>query len=159
MIRIAKLTDYAIVLLTYVARDRDRGVHNARDLAAESHLPLPTVSKVLKSLSRGGLLVSHRGATGGYGLAKPADAISVAEIIAAMEGPVALTECSTNCPGVCEIEKVCPVRRNWRSINAVVLRSLENLTLSDMAEPLPKPSVGRARERPARPVLTLLAKR
>ena len=159
MIRIAKLTDYAIVLLTYIARDGKRGVHAARDLAAGSHLPVPTVSKILKCLSRGGLLVSHRGVAGGYSLAKAASAINLAEIIAIMEGPVALTECSTSCPGLCEIEPVCPVRNNWRKINDVVVRSLENLTLLDMTEPLPRPSTAPARKDDGRPHLVLLAKR
>jgi FeS assembly SUF system regulator len=159
MIRIAKLTDYAIVLLTYVARNRKRSVHAARDLATESHLPLPTVSKILKSLSRGGLLVSHRGVAGGYSLARAPGAVNLAEIIAVMEGPVALTECSTSCPGLCEIEPVCPVRNNWRKINDVVVRSLENLTLLDMTEPLPKPSTAPARKDGGRPHLVLLAKR
>ena len=159
MIRIAKLTDYAIVLLTYVARNRKRSVHAARDLATESHLPVPTVSKILKCLSRGGLLVSHRGVAGGYSLAKAPGAINLAEIIAVMEGPVALTECSTSCPGLCEIEPVCPVRNNWRKINDVVVRSLENLTLLDMTEPLPKPSIEPARHPNGRPHLVLLAKR
>jgi FeS assembly SUF system regulator len=153
MLRLAKLTDYAIVLLTYVARDRTHSVHTARDLATQSHLPLPTVSKILKSLSRGGLLVSHRGVMGGYSLARAAEAITVAEIIALMEGPVALTECSAACPGLCEIERVCPVRNNWRMISAVVLRSLEHLTVTDMTEPLPGPSVEPPRDGPRLPLL------
>ena len=159
MIRIAKLTDYAIVLLTYIARDGKRGVHAARDLAAESHLPVPTVSKILKCLSRGGLLVSHRGVAGGYSLAKDSGAINIAEIIAVMEGPVALTECSTTCPGLCEIERVCPVRNNWRKITDVVVRSLENVTLLDMTQPIPKPSIEPARRLGGRLHLRLMAKR
>lgn len=159
MIRIAKLTDYAIVLLTYVARDTTGAVHAARDLATASHLPVPTVSKILKCLSRGGLLVSHRGVAGGYSLAKAPRAISLAEIIEVMEGTVALTECSTSCPGACAIEQVCPVRQNWRKINRVVLRSLEGLTLLDMTEPLPKRSSETRRQADARPPLVLRAKR
>jgi FeS assembly SUF system regulator len=159
MIRIAKLTDYAIVLLTYIARNGKRDVHAARDLAAESHLPVPTVSKILKCLARGGLLVSHRGVAGGYSLAKAAGTINIAEVIAVMEGPVALTECSTSCPGLCEIERVCPVRNNWRKINDVVRRSLENVTLLDMTQPLPKPSREPARHSGGRLHLRLMAKR
>ncbi len=95
MIRFAKLTDYGLVLMTIMARDSVAAVHTARDLAAASRLPLPTVSKVLKQLLQSGLLTSHRGLKGGYGLAKEAAEISVAEIVAAIEGPIALTECST----------------------------------------------------------------
>ena len=87
MIRMTKLTDYASVLMTYFAKDPARP-HNARDLASETHLPLPTVSKVLKSLARGGLLESHRGLNGGYALSRDASEISLADILTAMEGPM-----------------------------------------------------------------------
>jgi FeS assembly SUF system regulator len=159
VIRIAKLTDYAIVLLTYVARNRKLAVHTARDLATQSHLPLPTVSKVLQTLSRGGLLASHRGVAGGYSLAKSAEAIHVAEIVAIMEGPVALTECNTSCPEMCPIEGLCPVRKSWRKINAVVLRSLQSLTLADMTGPLDSRSVARRRPQGGRATLALFDER
>src|SRR5215831_15995615 len=94
MIRITRLTDYGIVLLTHFARHPERLTRNAPELAAAAHLPLPTVSKILKILAREGLLVPHRGAKGGFSLAKPATDITVAEIISALEGPIALTECS-----------------------------------------------------------------
>ena len=100
MIRLSKLTDYGLVLMSYVARSGG-GLHTARGLAAESGLPLPTVSKVLKTLLQSGFLVSHRGINGGYNLARGAQEISVAEIIAALEGPIALTECSTDISGLC----------------------------------------------------------
>jgi len=143
MIRIAKLTDYAIVLLVFMARAAKGAVHAARDLADESGLPLPTVSKVLKCLSREGLVASHRGARGGYTLARAAAAIRISEIIAAMEGPVAVTECSGNCKVSCELERTCPVRDNWQVINDVVQRSLANFTLADMAHPLSKAPAAR----------------
>ena len=136
MIRIAKLTDYAIVLLTYFARAEDQA-HTARDVAARTRIPLPTVSKVLKALSRGGLLVSHRGVKGGYALARRPEEISVSSIIAAIDGPIAMTECSIHAPGLCELETVCPVRSNWRRINDVVQHALDGLTLVDMSIPLP----------------------
>jgi len=156
VIRIARLTDYAVVLLTYIARNRKLAVHTARDLATQSHLPLPTVSKVLRTLARGGLLASHRGVAGGYSLAKSAEAIRVAEIVAIMEGPVALTECNTSCPGMCQIESVCPVRESWRKINAVVLRSLQSLTLADMTGPRNTRPVPRRRPQGGRPTLNLV---
>ena len=137
MIRLSKLADYGIVLLTYVARDVDGRVYTARELADESRLPLPTVSKILKALCRGGLLVSHRGASGGYSLARPARDISVVDIIAAIEGPIAMTECSVTAPSLCDFEAACPVRSNWQRINDVVVRALAGLTLVDMKQPLP----------------------
>ena len=145
MLRISKLTDYGIVILAHMARD-ERATHNARDMASTSELPLPTVSKVLKTLGRAGLLVSHRGVNGGWSLARPPAKISVAEIITAIEGPIALTECSTSCPGQCDLEPVCPVRDNWRKINRVIRNSLESLSLFHMARGLPRKRPGRAEQ-------------
>jgi FeS assembly SUF system regulator len=145
MLRISKLTDYGVVLLSHMARD-EQAVHNARDLAAASALPLPTVSKVLKTLGRAGLLRSHRGALGGFSLARPAERISVAEIISAIEGPIALTDCSGSCRGVCELEAACVVRSNWRKINLVVHDALQALSLFDMARALPKAPAGASRD-------------
>ncbi len=139
MIRIAKLTDYGIVLLTHFAAEPEQATHTARDLAARANLPLPTVSKLLKLLSRAGLLISHRGVSGGYSLARPPGEISVAQVIAALEGPIALTECSPDAHGLCTLESMCPVQSNWRRINRAVLEALEGLRLSDMTRPLAQP--------------------
>ena len=95
MIRLGKLTDYGLVLMSYVAKGDEQALRTARDLAAQSKLPLPTVSKLLKVLLQSGFLVSHRGIKGGYTLARDAREISVAEIISALEGPIGLTECTT----------------------------------------------------------------
>ncbi|HLI64069.1 MAG TPA: SUF system Fe-S cluster assembly regulator [Terriglobales bacterium] len=136
MIRLAKLTDYGLVLMTLMARDRSPAVHTARDLAAGSRLPLPTVSKLLKQLLQSGLLVSHRGIKGGYSLARGPGEIPVAEIIASIEGPIALTECSTDISGLCDLEECCPIKRNQRLISQVVRGALEKVTLSDLIQPL-----------------------
>ena len=133
MLRISKLTDYGIVLLARLARD-EVAVRNARELAAETGLPFPVVGKVLKALAREGLLVSQRGARGGYSLACPAHEISVAKIVGALEGPVALTECGT-APGRCEHEPSCDVRTPWERINRAVAETLERVTLADLANP------------------------
>jgi len=133
MIRITKQTDYGIVLLTHLAANPERQ-YNAPDLAAEAHLPLPMVSKILKLLAREGLLVSHRGVKGGYSLARQPEAINMAEIIAALEGPIALTEC-IRVEGDCFHEPLCPVRSNWRRINQAVRTALEGITLAEMAHP------------------------
>lgn len=143
MIRIGKLTDYAIVLLTVFARYAERTLLNARDLSAETHIPAPTVNKLLRALTRAGLVDSHRGVKGGFSLARSPAAISVAEIIRAIEGPITMTECSvTSPPGLCDLEPLCPVRTNWLKINTVVAKALEGLTLRDMARPLPEPRGG-----------------
>jgi FeS assembly SUF system regulator, gammaproteobacterial len=132
MIRMSKLTDYGIVLLTYFATQEGGTTQNARDLAARARLPLATVGKVLKILARGELLVSHRGARGGYRLARDPAEISLADIIAALEGPVAMTECSAAPPGGCEQEGWCPTKSTWQRINQVVLDSLGRITLSEL---------------------------
>ncbi len=136
MIRLSKLTDYGIVLMTVVARGQGGSLHTARDLARESGVPLPTVSKILKGLSQAGLLVSTRGVKGGYTLARAPQEISVAEIILALEGPIAVTECGA-APKQCELELHCPVSNNWRVISRALRDALENLPLSDLLAPLP----------------------
>jgi FeS assembly SUF system regulator len=136
MIRLGKLTDYGLVLMTYIARDHDQSPHTARDLAVESRLPLPTVSKLLKELLQGGLLVSYRGIKGGYGLARKPREISVAEVISVLEGPIALTECSTDVSGLCDLEPCCPIRNNQRIISQAVRGALGSVMLSDLIQPL-----------------------
>src|SRR2546426_9694943 len=136
MIRLGKLTDYGLVLMTHIAQNHDRSLHTARDLSVESRLPLPTVSKLLKELLQGGLLVSHRGIKGGYSLARKPREISVAEIIAVLEGPIALTECSTDISGLCDLEPCCPVKNNQRIISQAVRGALDKVMLSDLSQPL-----------------------
>lgn len=151
MLRMSRITDYGIVLLTHLAADAAeaggappalRGdpapaetVHNARELAARAGLPLPVVSKILKALTREGFLLSHRGAKGGYALARRPEAISVAEVIDALEGPIALTECGTEVHGACERESRCSVRQPWQQINREVRKALEKVRLSDLVAP------------------------
>jgi FeS assembly SUF system regulator len=136
MIRLGKLTDYGLVLMSYVAKGEVHSLHTARDLAAQSGLPLPTVSKLLKVLLQSGFLVSHRGIKGGYTLARDAREISVAEIIAALEGPIGLTECTTSeLAGLCDLEPSCPIKRNQQMISQVVRGALEKLTLADLIHP------------------------
>jgi len=136
MIRLGKLTDYGLVLMTRIAQHPGQSQHTARDLAFESRLPRPTVSKLLKLLLQGGVLVSHRGTKGGYSLARGADAISVAEIVAILEGPIALTECSTDVTGLCDFERLCPIKKNQRVISQVIRGALEKVMLSDLIQPL-----------------------
>ncbi len=135
MIRIGRLTDYGIVLMSHVATNPVVD-HSAAEIASEAHLPLPTVSKLLRILAKEGLLISRRGAKGGYSLARPAEQISVAGIIGAIEGPVALTLCTTGeHTGDCELERCCPVRGHWQKINRAVRSALEDVTLADIVAP------------------------
>lgn len=150
MIRITKLTDYGIVLLTYVARTPEGRIHSVPGLAAEARLPLPTVSKVLKLLNKGGLLTSYRGVKGGYQLARRPEEVTLADIVAALDGPISLTECSSHSRDRCEITRTCPARSNLQRINDAVLGALSNITLAEMTRPLPQPVLLMDR-RPARP--------
>lgn len=133
MLRLSKLTDYAIVLLGHFAHGAGTS-WTARALSDKSRLPLPTVSKVLKTLSRAGLLVSQRGVAGGYTLAKAADAVTIAEVIAAIDGPIALTECAES-QAVCDHEARCTTKGHWVRINEAVRNALAGLTIRDMTTP------------------------
>jgi FeS assembly SUF system regulator len=134
MFRMTKMTDYGILLLTHFASQPDRPAFTARELAQETHLPLPSVGKLLKQLSHGGLLASQRGTRGGYSLARPPREITVASIIATLDGPVSITECGGAVR--CEHETFCATKPNWQIINDTIRASLEGLTLADMTRPL-----------------------
>jgi FeS assembly SUF system regulator len=137
MLRVGKLTDYGTAVMTSLAQHPER-LQSANEIAAELSLALPTVSKVLKALVQHGLVVSHRGAKGGYSLAVAPEGISVAQIIAAIEGPIALTECSDTAK-LCEQESLCSIRGNWQRINQAVLAALQQVSLADLARPVEHP--------------------
>ncbi|MGB5331765.1 MAG: SUF system Fe-S cluster assembly regulator [Woeseiaceae bacterium] len=130
MLRISKLTDYGTVLLAHLAAN-PAGVCSAADVAAATGIALPTVSKLLKSLAKSGLVTSTRGANGGYELSRSPTAISAADIIDALEGPVSITECSS-IDSLCEHEGVCSVGGAWQRINVAIRRALNDITLSDL---------------------------
>ena len=134
MFRLSKLTDYGIVVLAHLAKRDGELPHAAPDVAREVDLSLPVVSKVLKSLARRGLLDSHRGSKGGYTLVRSPAEITVREMVVALEGPVALTECNVG-PYLCEHESGCPVRGPWHVINRVVQDALSKITLEDLIDP------------------------
>ena len=135
MLRVTKLTDYATVVLTVLAA-RPGDVLSAADLAEIAGLETPTVSKLLKPLAQAGLVSSQRGVHGGYRLNRAAHEITLVEIVEAMEGPLAMTECSQH-DSQCGIAKQCGVRANWRLINDVVADALRGVTLAQMLHPLP----------------------
>ena len=138
MLRISKLTDYGTVLLAHLAANQ-AAVCSAADVAGATGIAPPTVSKLLKSLARAGLVSSTRGANGGYRLARPPQQISAADVIDALEGPVSITECSAS-DGDCEHEGVCSVGGAWQRINVAIRRALQDVTLNDLVRansPLP----------------------
>jgi FeS assembly SUF system regulator len=133
MLRMGKLTDYAIVLMSYLATKSELK-HSAHSLSDAVKVPQPTVKKVLKALSQAGLLTSARGAQGGYSLARSADDVSVAEIIIALEGPIAITECVSD-EHQCDQESHCEIQTNWARINNAVFTALDEVKLADMLTP------------------------
>jgi len=136
MIRLTKLADYGVMLMSHIAA-APGALHSASSLSRAAGVSIPTVSKILKQLARKGLLDSHRGASGGYTLARTPEGISVAEVIAALEGPIAVTECIDETHSDCAVESVCRVRTNWQRINEAVRGALEQISLAEMAQPLP----------------------
>jgi len=130
MLRMGKLTDYGIVLMSHLA-ENTATQHSAHTLSEAVKVPLPTVRKVLKALCHDGLLVSERGARGGYSLIKAANTISIAEVITAIEGPIALTECVSD-ESHCDQALHCEVQTNWDRINQAVYHALDEVKLSDM---------------------------
>jgi FeS assembly SUF system regulator len=136
MLRISKLTDYAIIILGHMAKDAGQ-TYAAADLADSAGVAAPTVSKVLKALTRADVLRSTRGAKGGYQLARAPEKTSVASIIYALEGPIALTECGLE-HDQCQQSSSCHIRGNWSVINRAIRTALESVTLADMAAPMIK---------------------
>ncbi len=149
MLRMTKQADYGIVLMTHMA-GVSRRRFTAPELAAETQIPLPMVSKILKILSRGGLLSSHRGVKGGYALDRDPQRITVAAMITALDGPIAFTECIEGTPGSCSQETVCRLRGNWQRINLALKHALEGISLAELTTPLPPlVQLGAPREQPA----------
>ncbi len=129
MLRLSRLTDYAVVAL--VRLGRAEGMETTPGIAAATGIPEPTVAKVLKALANAGLVLSHRGARGGYRLAKSLRAIPVADVIAAIDGPIALTSCVDGAMG-CESQSLCPVAGRWDPVNLAIREALKAISLADM---------------------------
>lgn len=132
MLRLSKLTDYAVVVLVRLAREEQ--VQTSPGIAGAIGLPEPTVAKVLKALASSGLVVSQRGAHGGYRLMRKLSAIPIADVIAAIDGPIALTACVDGTTGGCESESLCPMRGRWDPVNEAIQQALTTITLADMQE-------------------------
>jgi FeS assembly SUF system regulator len=131
MLRMGKLTDYATVVLASLAQDPSRH-RAAADLAESTRLNRPTVSKVLKGLQRAGMVISSRGAHGGYKLARRPENITATQILDVFEGPIAITECS-GASSRCGIERQCRVGAGWQRVNAAIRRALDDVTLHQLA--------------------------
>jgi FeS assembly SUF system regulator len=130
LFKVNKLTDYAMVVLIDIAcADGRRSAHQVSD---HTGLPLPTVAKLMKNLCRAGLVESQRGAAGGYSLGRPQGDITVADVIQAVEGPIALTACADTSEEECDMERICPVQGKWNRVNNAVRAALSQVTLAEM---------------------------
>lgn len=129
--RLSNLADYAVVTMSAAARHCGGSRVSAAELAAETGLPAPTVQKLVSKLSGAGLIRSVRGAGGGLQLARPAAAISLADIVEAVEGPIALTACVDSHD--CDYETGCSVRPHWPVVNAALRSALADVPLTQLA--------------------------
>jgi FeS assembly SUF system regulator len=135
MLRLSKLTDYAVVVLVQLAVLD--GVQTSPGLAVVTSIPEPTVAKVLKLLAAGDLVSSQRGARGGYRLNRDLSAIPVSDVIAAVDWPIALTACVEGSGTECETMSQCPMRGRWNPVNDAIRQALSAITLADMAHAAP----------------------
>lgn len=131
MIKISRLADYAVVVVSTMSK-HNGVLLSASNVAEQTHLPEPTVSKVLKILAKHDIVDSIRGANGGYKLSKPSTRITVADIITAIEGPVSLTACVEGAKETCDFSAHCPVNGRWDDVNMAIRVALESITLADM---------------------------
>lgn len=132
MLRLSKLTDYAVVVLTRLGDTEPHAIQTAPCIAKATGVPEPTVAKVLKALAQANLVAATRGAHGGYRLTRPFSGISVADVIAAIDGPIALTACVDTATGACEVACQCAVRGRWNLVNNAISAALGAITLADM---------------------------
>ena len=151
MIILSKLADYGVIVASHLAADPDRRA-NAAAVAAATRLPPATVAKLLKGLAHAGLVSATRGAAGGYRLARPPAAISVAEIVAAIDGDIGVTQCSIHAAD-CARTDYCPTRPHWAAINRAVGAALSAISLAEMTGPFafaspPAAAAGRAAVEP-----------
>lgn len=131
MLKLSRLTDYAVAAL--VRLSTADGVETSPGIAAGIGVPEPTVAKVLKALAGHGLVISTRGARGGYRLGKPLSEIPVSEVICAIDGPIALTSCVEGTGMICESQALCPVAGRWDPVNEAIRSALSHISLADMA--------------------------
>ncbi|EDP46169.1 SUF system Fe-S cluster assembly regulator [Rickettsiella grylli] len=134
MLRLSKLTDYAVVIMAYLSQHPGLAI-NAKKIAERTGIALPTTSKLLKHLTHRGLLHANRGIRGGYLLAYPAADISLGTLIQTLEGPIALTECSHR-TRTCRFAQQCTIRDNWRRISAFIQMTFMHISLADLIQPM-----------------------
>ncbi|MEL0107524.1 MAG: SUF system Fe-S cluster assembly regulator [Rhodospirillales bacterium] len=138
MLRLNRLTDYAIVAMSKMSHEPER-VRTTTQISLETAVPIPTIAKLLNALVKGGLVISHRGAAGGYTLSRSAEEITAADIIQAVEGPISLTACVDGSDEECGIQFDCPMSGNWNKVNRAIHKALTEVTLAELGTPNPPP--------------------
>lgn len=134
MLKISRLTDYGLLAAVYLAR-RSGEVVAAREIAEFYHLPLPAVTKILKTLNQGGLIASHRGSGGGYSFEGDSECVTLGQLLEILEGPWDLVECETiddHGHATCAIRVACPSRGFMFGINRAIKGAFEQVTLGDL---------------------------
>lgn len=144
MLRLSKLTDYAVVVLIRLSEGGDaqrpcveaggEAVQTSPGIAGATGVPEPTVAKVLKALTAANLVASQRGARGGYRLLQPLEQITIADVITAIDGPIALTACVEGATGACDVQNMCAVKGRWDLVNDAIREALGAITLADMRQ-------------------------
>ncbi len=135
MIKVSKMADYSVVILSCFVAGTIGQIWSANDISNKTHLPLPTVAKILKLLVKGDVLNSHRGVQGGYSLEKYSDEVTVYDIVKSIDGPIALTACVDDGDD-CSSQPICPMSGGWDSLNSKIRQSFEDVTLRDIASPV-----------------------
>jgi Rrf2 family protein len=135
MLRLTKKADYGLMALKYLAEQVTNGAQSAKDIAEAYHIPPQLLAKILQTLAKSGLLVSHAGTNGGYALSRPAHDISAFEVIRAIDGPLFITSCIT-IHGTCDLHGTCTIKEPLRKVNDSIKELLSGIRVSDLIEPI-----------------------
>ena len=133
MLRLTKKADYGLMALKYLAEQPAESARSAKEIAEAYHIPPPLLAKILQTLAKAGLLVSHAGTNGGYSLARSAKEISAFEVIRAIDGPLFITSCIT-IHGACDLAGHCTIKEPLRKVNDSIKDLLSSLRISDLVE-------------------------
>lgn len=133
MLKLSKKVDYGLMSLMHLAQRTERASWSAREIAENYDIPLELLAKILQRLVQKGLLVSHAGTHGGYSLSRPADRISAAELIEAIEGPLSLTNCVSD-DGLCGQFEKCNLKSPLQRLNEIVAQTFRDLTIQEMSQ-------------------------
>jgi FeS assembly SUF system regulator len=134
MIKLSRLTDYAVVIMAELTKCKKNQLLSASALSDRTGIPEPTVSKILKILVKNGLIISTRGINGGYQLKGTAKDLQITSVIEAIEGPILLTSCVSGSESDCALESQCSLKGRWTPVNVAIKSALSSLTLADLVD-------------------------